>query len=257
MDFTSVSSNTCFDMPDVVLKGEIHTSTGDLNEKKELVKNGIDTLVLEGESPGKQSEPGWLDGWFSMSTWLFDLVMRNVYVSKDILVDLAEAQNADVVYTRDSNSELIENANRSMKTLSAILFYLLVAAGLVWGYNTGDLVSGAAILFIGVLAPILLLRIYNTKLAGDELNRDQIIADKIVDASENSSRVVAVVGEEHVEGVNRRLPSELQVDTKGLAYGKLSKPHLKELILPGFTAFSVLFVFYVLLLAINRTLLPI
>jgi hypothetical protein len=244
-------------MTEVVLKGELHTSNGDLDEERELLKAGVDSLVLEGDSPGKDSEPGWLDGWFSISTWLFDLVMRNVYVSKDILVDLAEAQDADVVYTRNSNSELIDNTNRGLKAVSAVLFYLLVAAGLVWGYNTGDLISGAALLFMGVLVPILLLRMYNTKLAEGDLNRDQIIADKIVDASENSSRVVAVVGEEHVEGIERRLPSDLQVDTKGLAYGKLSKPHLKELMLPGFTAFSVLFVFYVLLLEVSRILLPI
>ena len=239
------------------MKGEIHTSNGDLNEEKELVKNGIDTLVLEGDSPGKQSEPGWLDGWFSISTWLFDLVLGNVYVSKDILVDLAEAQDADVVYTRDSNSELIDNTNRIVKTVAALLFYILVAGSLVLGYTTGDLVSGAAVLMMGVLVPILLLRAYNTKMAEGEMNRDQIIADKIVAASEESSRVVAVVGEEHVEGVNRRLPSELQVDTREAAYGKLSKPHLKELLVPGFTAFSVLFVFYVLLLGISRILLPI
>lgn len=244
-------------MADVVLKGEIHTSNGDLNEEKELVKNGIDTLVLEGDSPGKQSDPGWLDGWFSISTWLFDLVLGNVYVSKDILVDLAEAQDADVVYTRDSNSELIDNTNRIVKTVAALLFYILVAGSLVLGYTTGDLVSGAAVLMMGVLVPILLLRAYNTKMAEGEMNRDQIIADKIVAASEESSRVVAVVGKEHVEGVNRRLPSELQVDTRGPAYGKLSKPHLKELLVPGFTAFSVLFVFYVLLLGISRILLPI
>lgn len=244
-------------MADVVLKGEIHTSTGDLNEEKELVKNGIDTLVLEGDSPGNQSEPGWLDGWFSISTWLFDLVLGNVYVSKDILVDLAEAQDADVVYTRDSNSELIDNTNRVVKMVAALLFYILVAGSLVLGYTTGDLVSGAAVLMMGVLVPILLLRVYNTKMAEGEMNRDQIIADKIVAASEESSRVVAVVGEEHVEGVNRRLPSELQIDTRGVSYGKLSKPHLKELLVPGFTAFSVLFVFYVLLLGISRILLPI
>lgn len=152
-------------MADVVLKGEIHTSYGDLNEEKELVKNGIDTLVLEGESPGKQSEPGWLDGWFSISTWLFDLVLGNVYVSKDILVDLAEAQDADVVYTRDSNSELIDNTNRIVKTVAAFLFYILVAGSLVLGYTTGDLVSGAAVLMMGVLLPILLLRVYNTKMS--------------------------------------------------------------------------------------------
>lgn len=244
-------------MADVVLKGEIHTSNGDLNEEKELVKNGIDTLVLEGDSPGKESDPGWLDGWFSISTWLFDLVLGNVYVSKDILVDLAEAQDADVVYTRDSNSELIDNTNRIVKMVAALLFYILVAGSLVLGYTTGDLVSGAAVLMMGVLVPILLLRAYNTKMAEGEMNRDQIIADKIVAASEESSRVVAVVGKEHVEGVNRRLPSELQVDTREPAYGKLSKPHLKELLVPGFTAFSVLFVFYVLLLAISRILLPI
>jgi hypothetical protein len=244
-------------MDDVVLKGEIHTSNGDLNEEKELVKNGIDTLVLEGDSPGKQSEPGWLDGWFSISTWLFDLVLGNVYVSKDILVDLAEAQDADVVYTRDFNSELIDNTNGIVKTVAALLFYILVAGSLVLGYTTGDLVSGAAVLMMGVLLPILLLRVYNTKMADGEMNRDQIIANKIVSASEESSRVVAVVGEEHVEGVNRRLPSELKVDTRGVAYGKLSKPHLKELLVPGFTAFSVLFVFYVLLLGISRILLPI
>lgn len=47
-------------MTDVVLKGEIHTSRGDLKEERELLREGVDALVLEGEE--SKAEYGWSEG---------------------------------------------------------------------------------------------------------------------------------------------------------------------------------------------------
>lgn len=54
---------------DVVVKGELHSSMGDLEEDKELVKQGFDILVLEGQET--ESNYGWTDGWFQISLVAF------------------------------------------------------------------------------------------------------------------------------------------------------------------------------------------
>ncbi|UWG50150.1 hypothetical protein AArcCO_0832 [Halalkaliarchaeum sp. AArc-CO] len=241
-------------MTEVVLKGELHTSSGDLEEECELVKEGIDTLVLE----GAESEPdyGWKESWFSTSLDIFGLIMNNLYVGKDILIDLAEIQDADVVYTRESDSELLDNTSRWMQWMGAILFYLLVSFSILFGLSTGNTVGGAFLLLIGVLLPILLIRIYNMERSSEDNNRDQIMADKIVEAAEDSNRVVAVVGDSHVEGILDHLPNDIDPEVRRTSYSRLSLHHLRELAVPAFTAFSVLFVFYSGILYLSSVFLP-
>lgn len=230
-------------MSDVVLKGEIHTSRGDLDEERELVRDGIDALALEGQE--SKAQYSLTEGWFSATSWIFQLVMSNVYTDKRILEDLALAQDAEVKYTRESNAALLENAGRIARWSAAALFYILFPASLLVGILTGDTLSGAILLLVSSLAPILLLRVYNMRISQEEENTDQRMADKIVEAAENG-KVVAVMGEAHVDSVEEKLPEDLDVEKRGLAYGVLSKPHLTELVTPVFTAFSVLFVFYLI-----------
>lgn len=108
-------------MTDVVLKGEIHTSEGDLIEERELLKQDFDTLILEGD----ESEPefGPLDGWFNISIELFKSTFGQVYVDKTILLDLADVQDTEVVFTRESDSEMLRNTPRLVQLFSHPLLH--------------------------------------------------------------------------------------------------------------------------------------
>jgi len=218
-----------------------------LNEERELVREGVDALVLEGEE--SKAEYSWSEGWFSTTSWIFGLVMSNIYTDNRILEDLALAQDADLLYTRESNATLLRNAGRFVKWTAALLFYVLFPLSLIIGIVTGQTVSGASVLLLSSLAPLLLLRVYNTRRSEGEENTDQRMADKIVEAAEGSDRVVAVMGQAHLEGVKERMPENLDVEERDIAYSVWSRPHLEELIMPVFTGFSVLFVFY--LVAMN------
>lgn len=227
---------------DVVLKGEIHTSRGDLDEERELVREGIDALVLEGKGSDADYERG--GSWFSATSWIFGLVMSNIYTDNRVLEDLALAQDASVIHTRESNADLVRNAGGFAKWTAALLFYVLFPLSLIIGIVTGQTVTGALVLLLSSLVPLLLLRVYNMRRSEGEENTDQRMADKIVEAAEDSERVVAVMGQAHVDGVKDRLPEDLNIDERGVAYPIWSRMHLEELITPVFTGFSVLFVFY-------------
>lgn len=229
-------------MTDVVLKGEVHTSEGDLAEERELLKQDFDTLVLEGD----ESEPefGPLDGWFNMSIELFKSTFGQIYVDKTILLDLADVQDTDIVFTRESDSEMLRNTPRLVQLFAALLFYVITPFSIIYGARSGNVITGATSLLVGAMLPILTVRIYNTKRSRGSENRDQIIADKIKSAAEDGDRVLAVMGKAHLNGVRKRLPGELEIDQKDPAYSFYSGQHLREIIRPGFTAFSVLFVIY-------------
>lgn len=106
------------------------------------------------------------------------------------------------------------------------------------------MITGAAWLLVGAVLPILTVRIYNTRRARGSENRDRIIADKIKSAAEDGDRVLAIMGKAHLQGVKNHLPEELDVTEKSPAYSVYSQQHLREIIRPDFTAFSVLFVIY-------------
>lgn len=133
-----------------------------------------------------------------------------------------------------------------MKWTAALLFYVLFPLSLIIGIVTGQTVTGALVLLLSSLAPLLLLRVYNMRRSEGEENTDQRMANKIVEAAEGSERVVAVMGQAHVESVKERLPENLDVEERDIAYSVWSRPHLEELITPVFTGFSVLFVFYLI-----------
>ncbi|WP_152421534.1 hypothetical protein [Haloferax gibbonsii] len=236
-------------MSDVVLKGELHTSMGDLEEEKELVKEGFDTLVLEGQA--SESEYGWSDGWFQISISALFWIIGRVYVSKDILRDLAEVQETGLVFTRDADSDLLENTPFFMQVFSALVFYTLVPGSVAAGIIFPKL-WGAVILFCGFALPVLGIRIYNTQRSKGDKNRDKIIADKIADAAEEGDSVLAIVGESHSEGVKKHLPDSIDPDVRPPAYSRLSKPHVKEV---AFPFFEMILVLYSLFLVVSSVML--
>jgi len=65
---------------------------------------------------------------------LFD----TLYTDHRVLVDLAEAQDAELVATRESDAELVENANPVVEMVAAVLFYGIFVGSVFYGLFTGN-----------------------------------------------------------------------------------------------------------------------
>lgn len=231
-------------MSSVVVKGEYHSSGGDLAEEKELLNQGFDVLVLEGRE--REAECRLSDGWFGIAIATLFWLAGRIYVSKDSLVDLAEVQGTEVVYTRESNVELVENTPNSMKLLSAVMFCTLAVGSVVVGLTVAD-TWGAAVLFLALFSPVLGIRIVNSRESRGDLNRDKIVADKIADAAASDQRVLAIVGDAHVDGVTEHLPPDVDPIVCRPAYSRADWRHVREIALPVFEMALLLYSLYVLL----------
>lgn len=229
-------------MSDVVLKGELHSSSGDLENEKELLKQGFDTLVLEGDE--SESEYGWTDGWFQISIFAMFWILGRVYMSKEVLRDLAEIQGTEIVFTRESDSEILENTPWFIKIISGLTFYILVPGSVAVGLVFPKM-WGATVLLMGITLPVLLIRMYNTQQSSGEENRDRIMAEKVVEAAENGS-VLAVVGLDHIDGMLENLPDDLDVKVVEPVYSKWSRQNIREVAFPFFEAILVLYSLFLL-----------
>jgi hypothetical protein len=228
---------------EIHIKGEIHSSRGDYEEERKLMKEGVDALVLEGEE--SQGEYTMTEGWFQQAKTGMFYILSPLYVSKEIFVDFAELQEANVYFTRDSDAEVLRNAPFLVRAISAALYYLLLPTSVVVGLLTGDYVTGAGFLAISFIVPVLLLRWYNMRFQSKEKNRDQLMAEKITEAAEGNGSVLAVVGEGHTEGVLDALTDELDVTHHPPKYSRASREHLRDIAIPVFQMFSLLFTLYV------------
>ncbi len=235
----------------VHLKGEIHSSHGDYDSERRLMKEGIDALVLEGtENTG---DYGITEGWFQQAVEGMFYILSPLYISKEILVDFAELQGADVYFTRESDAEVLRNAPITMKVVSASLYFFLLPSSVIIGVITGDYLSGAGFLAGSFSLPVLLPRWYNMKFGSGNQNRDEIMARKIVDAAEENNTVLAVVGAGHADGIIDALPEPLNVTYHPPEYGRVSKEHLQDILIPLFQTFSLLLTLYLALLWISMT----
>lgn len=230
--------------PKVVLKGEIHTSSGDLNQERDLLLEGFDAVVFE----GAESDPEYRiwEGWFNLLFILFDSTVGHLYQDSTILIDLADALDTDISFTRESDSEILRNTPVLVHLFAATAFYLLIAYSLYRG-AVDNLVSGSLGLLFAVVFPLLVIRLYNTKFGKGSLNRDEIIAQKIVEASTNNDRVLCIIGAAHAPGVKKRLPDDFEVEYVPPKYGMFSLHHARDLTRPGFTAFAELYLIYLIM----------
>lgn len=216
-------------MSEIVIKGEVHASRGDFEEERNLLAEGVDTLVVEGSED--ETEVSWLHGWFGIAMMIFEYLFASfLYTDHQTLVDIAEGQNADVVYTRESDAALIENSHKIVVGTAFVLFYLFIFVSAALGI-LGSQVAGAGTLLMAGLLPILILRIYETRLAGED--RDEKIAEKIEDAAEDGGRVVAVMGNSHAKRVPDYLPEEIELDVREPEYGFFSISMGRDLFVPA------------------------
>lgn len=235
-------------MADIVLKGELHTSRGDLEREKELLKEGFNTLLLEQSSSQETQRYSPLDSWFSIASDLFFFILSYIYTSHQILKEIADIKDTNIIYTRESEKDILENNTLKIRTLCSGLFYLLLTVSIVYGYEGGNKIGGAIMLLVAMGLPLVLLRFGEMRSGNNLEDRDEIIADKILSAHEEGKSVLAVVGESHLERIQAHLPDEVDVRVEGAEYGKASITHMKDIGLPIFTAFSVLYVIYLTVL---------
>jgi hypothetical protein len=141
-----------------------------------------------------------------------------------------------------------------MRVISASLYFLLLPSSVIVGLITGDYLAGAGFLAVSFSVPVLLLRLYNMEFSSGDQNRDEIMAQKIADAAEENDTVLAVVGAGHADGIIDALPNTLNVTYYPPEYGRASKEHLKEILIPLFQVFSLLLTLYLAILWIIVTL---
>jgi len=233
------------DMPEVVLKGEFHSSQGDHLEELDLMQEGIDALVLEGNK--SDAEYRTIEGWFQQAIAGMFYILSPLYISKEILTRFAEYQDAAVYFTRESDAEVLRNAPRLVRLFSAVLYFLLlpgsIIIGLLWGY-----LWGAGSLFFSFALPVLFIRIYNSRFNSAERNRDRIMAQKIEKAAETHETVLAVVGGAHTDGVLDALPDDLDIEYHPPKKDGITTEGIWRNVRNGFQVFSLLFTLYLTIL---------
>ena len=217
-----------YTMSEVIIKGEVHASRGDFKKARELLAEGVDTLVIEGSE--KETEVGLLHSWFGVAMIIFEYLFASfLYTDHQTLVDIAEGQGAEVLYTRETDTALIENSHKLVVGTAFILFYILLIASAGLGM-LGSRVAGAATLLLAGLFPIFILRIYETRVISE--NRDEKIAEKLQDAVEDGGRVIAVMGNSHAKRMPELLPKELDPDIREPEYGFFSISLGRDLFVP-------------------------
>ena len=233
-------------MAETVIKGEVHTSRGDFQEERALLAQGVDTLVIEGHK--EKTELGWLHGWFGVAMVIFEYLFASfLYTDHQTLVDIAKGQNADIVYTRETNRALIENSHKLIVSIAFLLFYFFLILSAVLGLVGERLWGGGSLLLAG-LVPLLILRIYESRKSGD--NRDKKIAEKIEEVAAEGGRVVAVMGESHAKRVPEYLPDDVNPDVREPQYGFLSVPMARDLAVPAARMVGMMAVVYPAYLAV-------
>lgn len=230
-------------MSRVVLKGELHTSRADLEEAKSLVMDGADTVVFEGKERSA-TDIGLTESWFALAVYSYFWILESVYVADDILVDLARANGIDIRFTRRTDLSMLEDVPIWLKTVAAGTFYLLIPASIWIGFLTGSQLTGAYLLFIGIVSPIFMVRAYALKSRSNDFDRE--IALEIERAVRNANVVLVIVGQGHLDGIIDELPSDIDPEVFGPKYDPWSINHIRDIGLPMFKAGLILFSLYLL-----------
>lgn len=230
-------------MPDILLKCELHTSRADLEEAKSLVLEGPDTLIVEGKDPSVDRFEV-AEAWFALSIYAFFWILESVYASDEIVVDLAKAQGIDVVYTRDSDMDLLDRVPFWVKAAAAGAFYLLLPASIWVGFLTGNQLMGAYLLFLGIITPLFIVRSYEVRSRQNDQEED--IAKEIRHAVSRGHRVLVIVGAGHIDAIRQELPEDVTAEVYPPKYGIWSIDHLRDVGLPMFKAGLVVFSVYLL-----------
>lgn len=236
-------------MAEVILKGEHHHSDADFEEEKELIKNKPDALLIEGnENSNNKVNLG--NYWFILSTKIAFWIIGRLQTSHNILLELADVQDIEIRYTRENNGELLENSPYIISFiagLGSIIFLLLsIYSGL--GYINVFGTTKSILAFVSALGfPLVVLRGYNTFISNNDLNRDKLIVQKIHNlADDGYDKILVILGDKHLKGVQENLRDNLQVNLIPPKYNWYSLENLKGILVPVFEICLISYSFYIL-----------
>lgn len=233
---------------EVIVKGEYHSSRGDQAHEREILTEGVDHLVLEG--PEEDAEYGLFQQWYALLMLLTEyLFFRVFYTDSSVLEDIAKAQDAEVVKTRESDAAILENSHIPVRVFAAVLFLVLFFGAALFGI-AGVHFYGVSLLILSAMLPPLVLRLdESTRSSG---SRNELMANKIADAAEEGGCVVAVVGDSHADEVCDHLPESIDPERKDPKYSWYTWRHFKDIAYPTFVFVSVLWVFYTVFIAYSE-----
>lgn len=230
---------------EVIIKGETHSSKGDLAHERELLVEGVDYLILEG--PENEAEYSLTQQWYGFAMLLTNyLFFRILHTDSSVLEDITKAQGGEVVKTRESDASVLEGSHVLARVTAAIMFLGLFFSAAFSGIS-GNHVLGVPLLLGSALVPLLFLRIHES--ARSDGGRNELMAELITDAAENGGRVVAVVGEDHADPIIENLPDWIDPVREKPTYPRISWRHFKDVSYPAFLCISALWVFYTLFVA--------
>lgn len=212
---------------EVIIKGEYHSSRGDFRHEREILKEGVDHLILEG-AKNPPRIPSLSKIWFYCSVKAMDwMIWRPFNTDTTVLEDMAEGQGAPVWKTRESDLDVLENSP-GVGVLAAFLVFAfgMIGSPVLYFYEMYNGVLLSPIL--GLLAPVLLLRIFEMNYS--EKMRDEIIAGKIESAADSGGRIVAIVGERHLDNVCRNLPDWIDPEKEPPKYHWYSPRFVKDVL---------------------------
>ncbi|NHX41402.1 MULTISPECIES: hypothetical protein [Haloarcula] len=226
---------------EVVVKGEIHSSKGDLDEEREILLNGVDHLILEG-TESHDVDYTVSQQWFRLLAFLTQyLFFKPIELDNSVLEDIALAQDATINKTRASNLSVLENSNTIYQIIAFVGFAGMILGSGFLAYQGRNFV-GICVFVLGFLLPVLMLRVHESN--HNSGNRNEKMASMIVDAASKGGRVVAIMGGSHVEPVCDALPEQIEVEKKSPAYSAVSVASAKDLAYPLLVFISVLIVVY-------------
>ncbi|OUJ18294.1 hypothetical protein AMET1_1205 [Methanonatronarchaeum thermophilum] len=201
---------------EIILKGEVHTSSSDLSEEARLLEEkDIEGLVLEC-SKTSEYEINFLNYWF---IYIFKLFLKGTsitkklpfgYKSKNPISKIADRKDIDIKCTREKNSDIFENLNLPVKILFNIFFYIYLLY-IVFLVTTNDFLNISTVLW-ALLIPLLFILGVRKSEEYDLLSkksREKIMADKATEfIDEGKTKIMIIVGQGHFQKLKNKLERE-------------------------------------------------
>jgi len=233
---------------EIIVKGEYHSSRGDHTHEREILTEGVDHLIIEG--PEEKAEYRLFQQWYAFAMLLIEyLFFRVFYTDSSVLEDIAKAQDAEVVKTRESDAAILENSHILVRVFAAVLFLIMFFGAALFGI-AGLHFYGVSLLILSAMVPPLILRIHESTRSSE--SRNEMMAEKIATAAEKGGRIVAVVGDSHADDLCDHLPESINPERKDPKYPWYAWQHIKDIAYPTFVFVSVLWVFYTVFVAYSE-----
>lgn len=227
-----VFNGLCMNDTQIIIKSEKHWSRADFNEERELLRNGVDHLIIEEAKEEAQYSPS--QYWFGGLMWVMKhFFFRIFYPNNAVLKDIAHSQGAKIQFTRESNASVLKNAGIRQQLFAVffITFCIFSSAyigvvGLDWWTPRENYIISVALLPLSVIFSIYMIR--NSDSDNSAGNRNEIIADKIIESAQRGGIVVAIVGSSHAKKVRECLSERFDPDYREPVYDTLSLPNIKQ-----------------------------